>query len=277
MNKLSKYAILALPMLLVVASMIMIQTSFGQSVSKPSVPEFTLKLVGPTYVQNTTYSLDPNTGQIVAKIGYTNPYSRLEIRVKNQVFDQSYGHFFYNVRVKYHNLTDQYWTVIYNIANYLPMQSTSSDYTDVGFSSVGQLPNYITLPGTQIDIQVKAMLGGEGRVSSSFNGFGFVGEESDWSSTQTINIPANTPLSSASISPSTSTITPLLTPTPPTVPTSSPYMIPSQTSTNSSVPQLNWLELGAFAALGLVVALLVVFIVLLRKRIRVLELKQNGA
>lgn len=42
------------------------------------------------------------------------------------------------------------------------------------------------------------MLGGIGRVSMSLDGFGFIGETSDWSNTQTITIPANTPLSSTS-------------------------------------------------------------------------------
>ena len=38
----------------------------ASGIPKPSVPEFTLELVGPPFHVNTTYSLDPNTGQIVA-------------------------------------------------------------------------------------------------------------------------------------------------------------------------------------------------------------------
>ena len=59
--------------LLVLFSIFIVEIAFAQSVPKPSVPEFTLELVGPPYYQNTTYSLDPNTGQVVAEIGYTNP------------------------------------------------------------------------------------------------------------------------------------------------------------------------------------------------------------
>lgn len=185
-------------------------------------------------------------------------HSHLEINIKNQAFDKSQGNLFYNVRAKYHNATDNGWAVVYNIATYLPVQSTSSDYTDVGFSAVGQLPNFISLPGAQIDIQVKAMLGGEGRVSTSFNGYGFVGEESDWSNTQTISIPANTPLSS---NPSS------------TSPTPTPSVSPSHNPTATSAqPQagflfgLDW-EKTVIVVLVVVVACLAVGMVVLWRRV----------
>jgi hypothetical protein len=173
----------------------------ASGIPKPSVPEFTLELVGPPYYVNTTYSLDPNTGQIVAKIGYTNPYSALKINVKNQPFSDSYGDLYYNVRVKNHSVTDN-WVEAYRVAHFFPKQSNDSDYTNVGFSIQGY--NFIgTLAGCQVDIQVEAMLGRIGRVSTSIGGYGFIGETSGWSETQTISIPANTPLSPTP-SPSTS-------------------------------------------------------------------------
>ena len=170
-------------------------------IPKPSVPEFTLELVGPPYYVNTTYSLDPNTGQIVAKIGYTNPYSALKINAENQPFDSSYGNLYYNIRVKNHSATDN-WVEAYQAWNFYPQQSNDSDYTNVGFSIQGY--NFIgTLAGLQVDIQVEAMLGRMGRVSTPIGGYGFIGETSGWSETQTISIPANTPLSPIS-TPSTS-------------------------------------------------------------------------
>jgi hypothetical protein len=87
----------------------------------------------------------------------------------------------------------------------------------------------------------------------------FDGQTSDWSGTQTITIPA-----SAASSP---------TSTPP----QSQTTLETQPGTNAVVIQLNLLELVILVAVGAVVALLVVFIVLLRSRIRVLEMKQNGA
>jgi hypothetical protein len=190
----SKLATLLFFTVLTASSLVMVETAFAESTLKPSVPEFTLELVGPTYYVNTTYSLDPNTGHIIANIGYTNPYSALKINVKNQAFDSSYGNLYYNVRVKNHSATDN-WVEAYQAWNFYPQQSNDSDYTNVGFSIEGY--NFVgTLAGCQVDIQVEAMLGRIGRVSTPIGGYGFIGETSGWSETQTISIPANTPLSS---------------------------------------------------------------------------------
>jgi hypothetical protein len=193
----------------------MVKPVLAQSTPTPSVPEFTLKLVGPPYLQNTTYSLDPNTGQIVAKIGYTNPYSALEINVKNQPFDSSYGRLYYNVRVKDHNETDN-WIEAYRVNYFFPTQSIDSDYSNVGDSIEDY--NFVgSLVGRQVDIQVEAMLGGIFGSGIPLGGDEFRGAVSGWSSTQTISIPANTPLSptpapSSSPTPN-STNTPTPTPT----------------------------------------------------------------
>jgi hypothetical protein len=210
MGSISKSFPLILILIIVISSLIMAKPAFAQNPT-PSVPEFTLKLVGPPYLLNTTYSLDPNTGQIVAKIGYTNPYSALEINVKNQPFDSSYGNLYYNVRVKNHSATDN-WVEAYRADYFFPKQSNDSDYTNVGFSIEGY--NFIgTLAGSQVDIQVEAMLGGIFRKSIEFaSGYEFRGATSGWSSTQTVTIPANIPLSPTP-TPSSSTLTPTPTPT----------------------------------------------------------------
>jgi hypothetical protein len=200
-NNMSKTAVLMLFALLTLSSLIMVGFAFAQSIPKPSVPEFTLELVGPPYSKNTTYSLDPNTGQVVAEIGYTNPYSVLKINVKNQPFDSSYGNLYYNVRVKNHSATDD-WIEAYRVSQFFPSQSNDSDYTNVGFSIHGY--NFIgTLAGCQVDIQVEAMLGVIGRVSTSppIGGYGFIGETSGWSETQAISISENTPLNPVPTSP----------------------------------------------------------------------------
>ena len=190
----SRSIVLLLITVLVLSSLVMVETVFAQSIPKPSVPEFTLELIGPPFFKNTTYSLDPSTGQVVAEIGYTNPYSVLKIDVKNQPFDSSYGNLYYNVRVKNHSVTDD-WVEVYQAWNFYPQQSNYSDYTNVGFSIEGY-SSRVALAGCQVDIQVEAMLGTIGRVSTSppIGGYGFIGETSGWSETQTISIPANTPL-----------------------------------------------------------------------------------
>jgi hypothetical protein len=242
----SKSFSLLLVVTLAVLSLLTVEPAFATLT--PSVPEFTLKLVGPPYVQNTTYSLDPNAGQIVATVGYTNQYSSLEIEVRNQPFDSSGDNrMYYNVRVKYHNSTDG-WVEVYHAWNYLPVQWNDSDYTNLGFSIEEQFPNNMTLPGAQIDVQVIAMLGYMGRVSTDFNGYGFVGKSSDWSNTQTISIPADTPLSSS--------------PTPTTSPTQNPTSTTSQSDTPTG---FDWQTI-AIAVLVVVVAVLVVGMVALWRR-----------
>ncbi len=73
----------------------------AQSTPTPSAPQFTLQLAGPQFILNTTYSLNPNTGQIEPNIGYTNKYTSLVIVIKNQEFDSKYGSVYYNVTVKW--------------------------------------------------------------------------------------------------------------------------------------------------------------------------------
>jgi hypothetical protein len=144
--------------------------------------------------------LDPNAGQVVAEIGYTNPYSVLNINVKNQPFDNSYGNLYYNVRVKNHSAIDS-WVKVYYVWNFYPQQSTDSDYTNVGFSIEGYSA-IIALAGYEVDIQVEAMLGVINRVSTKpIGGYGFTGETSGWSESQTISIPENTPLNPVPTSP----------------------------------------------------------------------------
>jgi hypothetical protein len=197
----------------------MVKPAFAQTptptpipIPTPSVPEFTIQPVGPPTLVNTTYSLDQNTGQIVAQIGYTNEYSAVNITIKNQPYNSASGFLYlhYNIRIKDHNEADN-WTDLYNAdeENY-PTQSTDSDYTTISIP----IP---TIPaGTQTDIQVEAMIG---YYETHFNGnpspqtqiSTLVGETSGWSDMQTVTIPANTPLSTTP-APSSSTST--LTPTP---------------------------------------------------------------
>ncbi len=211
MGSFSKGFTLILILIMSLSSLIMVKHVFAQLTPTPSVPKFTLKLVGPVYLQNTTYSLDSNTGQIIAEIGYTNPYSALEIDVKNQPFDSSYGNFYYNVRVKDHNATAN-WVEAYNPNYFFPQQSNGSSYSDVG----GSIEDYNfvgSLVGRQVDIQVEGMLGGIFRSSPAFaSADEFRGATSGWSNAQTISVPANTPLSPTSL-PSSPTSMPTVAPT----------------------------------------------------------------
>jgi hypothetical protein len=197
-------------------SLLTVKPVNAQSTPVPAVPKFTLKLAGPSLTFNTTYSLDPNTGQIVPNIGYTNQYSDLEIIINNQPYSSKSGTLYYNIRISGHNTND--WDTLYNMNNNgMLTQSTDSDYTDVSFSVETSIDsNFGILEGNQIDVEVIAMLGTyQWTRTPAFDSghYAFSGENSSWSNPQTISIPANVPLSSQSSPLPTSSPSPILTST----------------------------------------------------------------
>ncbi|HSV48946.1 MAG TPA: hypothetical protein VLH35_01405, partial [Candidatus Acidoferrales bacterium] len=118
--------------------------------------------------------------------------------------------------------------------------------------------------GGEVDFQVAASLGYDYRYYFGlFPYTGFAHESSDYSATKTIMVGTSPPTSAPTMS--TMTITPVPNET----------SMPTQSGNNWTLPQLD-LNLIGFTLLGGVIVVLLVFLVLLRKRIRVLELKQNG-
>jgi hypothetical protein len=237
----------------------MVEFASAQSIPKPSVPEFTLHLVGPSFTRNTTYSVDSNIGQIVADIGYTNKYSYVILILKNQPFNPSYGSLYYNVQIKNQNTLYKNWTVLtYDGPN--PKQTTDSDFTNISLRIEGQggLQN---LAGTQTDIQVQAMLGDfyYGH-SNYFGGWEFTGVTSDWSNTQTVSIPSNIPLRPTP-TPSSVTLTP--TPSSPSNPTTTSTSSGTDSSGNSITVPLSTLIAVVAVFLGIIVVLL---LLLFRRR-----------
>ena len=187
------------------------------------MPEFTLSLVGPAYVFPSTYHLDETTGQIVADVGYTNQYSAVVLTIKNQPYDSTYGTLYYNVRLKNHEWNDSWLYPLDNLFRMFqtyPTQSTDSDYTNITLT----IQSNSLLIGVLNDIQVEAMLGNIGRHqeysdTGQYLGAPYVfnGQTSDWSSTQTISIPANVPITSDS-TPNPSSTLPNSSPTSPDSP-----------------------------------------------------------
>ena len=55
---------------LIASGMLLFQFSSAQSITKPSVPQFSLKFVDASYDVPTTYSTDPYTGETVTNSGY---------------------------------------------------------------------------------------------------------------------------------------------------------------------------------------------------------------
>jgi hypothetical protein len=209
---------LVLVVILACSCMFMVGSASAQTIPKPSVPEFTLSLVGPAYVVPTTYHLDETTGQIVADVGYTNEYSAVVLTVKNQPYDSTYGTLYYNVRLKNHEVNDSWiypLDIIFRMFQTYPTQSVDSDYTNITLT----IQSNSLLVGVLNDIQVEAMLGNIGRHqeysdTGQYLGAPYVfnGQTSDWSTTQTVSIPNNVPLDSNSTSPSPTESKPTLPP-----------------------------------------------------------------
>ena len=248
--------------ILIVAKPAFAQTPTSSTIPTPSVPQFTIHLVGPSYTVPTTYSLDPNTGQIVAQIGYVVEYPNVVVTIKNQPFtsyvDSSRNtvYLYYNIQL----LDDQTsaWQPVYNTASY-PVQSTDSDYTNISIQvTINPVDQGITIPvGTQTHIQVEALIGYITSTYEAYNPnppyfggttYSFVGQTSSWSPTQTVTIPANVLLSSTS-APSSSTQ--ILTPTP--TPSSS-------TSTLSPTPTLTSFSSASYASLLLIALVVIAFL-----------------
>jgi hypothetical protein len=183
----------------------------------PSIPEFTVQLIGPPYIVNTTYNFDEDTGKIVPLIGFTNQYSYLEIRIKNQLFTPFFGddhgntvQIQYNVRIKQSNETNN-WIEVYSPYNGYPIQANSDAYTTFNISIEGGWDSSLgSIVGTQSDIQVEALAGYVHRMviwSPNFGGAPYVfnGTESGWSKTQTISVPENVPMTTSTSTPSAPT------------------------------------------------------------------------
>lgn len=228
--------ILILLMALSSLSIFVVKPAFAQSIPKPSVPEFTLKFVDLSYdvPPVTTTTTDQYTGKQVVntQAGYHVENKSIEVTIKNQPF--AYGdnyHLYYDVRMKPHfsenwtelnpttslfsgsNLTlAQYISTIYYSYNSLP--KSNSTYTNVSLSATAYPQN------GQIDFQVAAEIGANSTFYSVHNvGSVIIGggqyepaiayvSSSDWSSTQTVTIPASSssPLPYSSSTPTSSSV-----------------------------------------------------------------------
>ena len=201
---------LALCLFLVIVASIIPLTQLANSetsTTKPSVPEFTVKLVDSSYDVPTTSSMDPYTGENVTHAGYRVESRSIEVTIKNQPFvPYSSGgwniEFYYNIRIRGHFSED--WIELYRASDGYPTQSDSQN-TIISYV-LGENNDTILgtkmiefPPNSQVDFQVEAMIGYVSRVyNPNANGnplamypWVFTGETSGWSGTQTLTIPAS--------------------------------------------------------------------------------------
>jgi len=199
-----------------------VQASTGASgIPKPSVPEFTLKLVDHSYDVPQSYSIDPYTGKsVMTEEGYHVENKSIEVTIKNQPFTNykdAKGNtlmLYYDIRWKGHfedhwrsfNSTNQMYLVASsslmadNVLVYPNSPSTVLSYglggnngSDVYSERLDEIS-----AGGQVDFQVEALIGYYTKVydtpvpgipgSQHPYHYEFTGESSGWSETQTITI-----------------------------------------------------------------------------------------
>jgi hypothetical protein len=178
---------------------------------KPSVPEFTIKIVSAPYDVPATHSIDPYTGEEITHPSYHVENKSTQIWIKNQPFtpyeiqenDANWIiDLFYNIRLKGHFSPDWFYIRYHNGSSDGNLrQAYDSEYTVVPIDS------YLPSEG-EVDFQIEALIGYEHGVIS----FGGVpgtprivtGESSGWSEIQTMTIGES----------QTTTPSPATTPTP---------------------------------------------------------------
>jgi hypothetical protein len=200
--------------LVLASSCLMVVKPVQSAITKPSVPEFTVKLVAHPYDVPTTYSIDPYTGENITHPGYHVENKSIEVTIKNQPFSPykdangNYIGLYYNVSYKGHYGND--WSYYPNYGGWYP--ASHSDYVVIAFSFGGNNQSSYTSssqaelganisPGGQADFRVQAIIGNVTEINTGFIMFGsevinydiITVETSDWSSTQTVTIPANAP------------------------------------------------------------------------------------
>jgi hypothetical protein len=168
--------------------------------SKPSVPEFSLKLVSSEYTIPPVCTIDPYTGENITHPSVHVSNKSVEVSIRNQhpVLALENASLYYNVRVKGH--FEDTWTELYSYESPSPGLITSSgtlppesnsEYTTLYYPVDGFANN------TQLDFQVKAFIGdyttSEPASHSPFvpptTSFGVIaGTDSGWSDTQTISL-----------------------------------------------------------------------------------------
>ncbi|MBN1245226.1 hypothetical protein JXA31_06495 [Candidatus Bathyarchaeota archaeon] len=220
----NKRATILLFVVLTLSSLLTVNLALA-AIPKPSVPEFTVKLVAHPYdvPPTTTTTIDQYTGKeiVTTTPGYHVENKSIEVTIKNQPFtpytdaDGNEVNIYYNVRFKGHFTT--VWTELYPETQHRdvfgydstgPVQS-SSGYTIT--SCPADFPD-----GAKVDFQVEAREGYHTQcypfMAILFFTWVFTGEYSGWSETQTLTI-GETPTPSPATTP-TQTPSPVITPTP---------------------------------------------------------------
>jgi hypothetical protein len=257
MGNKGKFTILLLIATLETSSLLSVQAYTVDSITKPSIPEFTVKVVAYPYdvPPKTTSTIDQYTGKetTTTQPGYHVENKSIEIAIKNQPFTpytftaltgynhetgESYSYvrnvtvnFYYNIQVKGHFGYEYDWKSVgsgefsYSEGPKSNAQ-LNSEYTVISIKA--DYPN-----GTKLDFRVQTLIGyyvAYGRNVVIF-GYDFYGQESDWSKIQTLNLADGSVSISTSLNPTLSPAPSASTPSSTSSPTFTPAPTPTPTIT----------------------------------------------
>ena len=262
MGNIGKKFSLLLVVILAVSSLIMVESALAQSITKPSVPEFTLKYVDNSYdvPPTTTSTTDPYTGKTITTTtpGYRVEKKSIEITVTNQPFtsySDAEGHLislFYNVRFKGHFGGESTWTTPFykTIRNGEYGFTARNPQSNSGYTIIS-VPSEFRV-GDVVDFQVQTLEGFHTPWEPLPMPMGtsqFTGQSSDWSNTQTITIGQT----------STSNPTPNPTQTPTNAISTTPTPALNSTTPTPTVPEFSSLTIPLLLFVMLTLAGLVVY------------------
>ena len=147
--------------------------SAESSIPKPSTPEFTVRLAGYPYDVPPVTSADPYAGENVTYSGYHVDNKTVEVTIENQPFipyTDSFGNsvnLYYNISLKEHY--ENNWTYYpHNTYQVDYLQASGSNYTVVSFNLTASFRDgYFGLSGLsggipaggEVDFQVQALTG----------------------------------------------------------------------------------------------------------------------
>jgi hypothetical protein len=216
MARWGKYLSLFLVVLLSVSILWIITPSSAQTtpditpypeIPKPSVPQFTVKLIDSSYDIPAFASINPYTGQTTTQPIQHIEARTIEIRIKNEAitpFEVKLGTstwtagLQYNIRWKGH--FEDNWHNLFSASD--GYFGSDSENPETIFAPQGEYSPAEGLkmkiqgmhttfpPNSQLEFQVQAMIGFIHRVVTPIPGGGwtFTGQTSDWSSSQTLNL-----------------------------------------------------------------------------------------
>jgi hypothetical protein len=293
----SRILTLALIALFAASSLVLVGSVSAHSIPKPSVPEFTVSVTDHSYdVQaTTTTTTDPYDGQLTTQTApsYRVITGTIELSIKNQPFTTYYDSngypikLYYNIRYKGAEPANWVCSDFYfpaTISTYTPATiEYSGSSLSISSGYIPGVPGAGFRPDGTLDIQVQAFIGYMNVTNINPADFyvrpgdlitEFVGQTGDWSDSQTATVP-NGAYTLIIQNPTTP-------PTPTVAATPWPYqdstVSPSETLTGSSStgPQYSSLEIALVLVVVAVFAFLVAVIFVMRRKMKVLELKQNG-